>query len=138
MVSLDEDRTTIRVTRGDSTGSFNNKLCFCCPYYDEETKEEQYKIIGLNDVISLVVYDKKGYTKKEILRKDYTLRSLGYRSGSKFPELPLEEIDTKKFPLKNKPVTYWYNIVLNNKYTVVGHDEDGAKKIIVYPETEEV
>lgn len=137
MVSLDEDRTTIRVTRGDATGSYNNKLCFCCPYLDADEGEEKYKVIGLNDVISFVVYEKKGYTKREILRKDYTLRGLGYTSGSKYPELPLEEIDTKKFPLKNKPVTYWYNIVLNNKYTVVGHDEDGAKKIIVYPETEE-
>ena len=137
MISLDEDRTTIRITRGDSTGSYNNKLCFCCPYFDAKSEEEKFKTISLNDVISFVVYEKKGYTKREILRKNYTLRSLGYTSGSKYPELPLEEIDTKKFPLKNKPTTYWYNIVLNNTNTVVGHDENSKKKIIVYPETEE-
>ena len=41
MISLDEDRTTIRITRGDSTGSYNNKLCFCCPYFDAKSEEEK-------------------------------------------------------------------------------------------------
>lgn len=137
MIAIDEDRTTLRLTRGDMTGNFNNNIAFCCPYIDENTGEEKLYTVGLDDKITLVVYEKKSYTRKEILRKNYTLRQLGYKYGSEKPELPLTEADTKKFPLTNKPVTYWYDIVLNDKYTVIGYDENGAKKLIVYPEAEE-
>ena len=137
MITVDKDGTTIRVTRGDATGGYNNKLAFKCPYIDMKTKEKKEMTIKLNDVISFVVYEKKGYTKKEILRKDYTLRQIGYRKETTTPELPLEEIETKKFPLTNKPVTYWYDIVINNKYTVIGYDDKGAKKVVVYPEADE-
>lgn len=137
MITVDKDGTTIRVTRGDATGGYNNKLAFKCPYIDMKTKEKKEMTIKLNDVISFVVYEKKGYTKKEILRKDYTLRQIGYRKETTTPELPLEEIETKKFPLTNKPVTYWYDIVINNKYTVIGYDDKGPKKVVVYPEADE-
>lgn len=137
MITVDKDGTTIRVTRGDATGGYNNKLAFKCPYIDMKTKEKKEMTIKLNDVISFVVYEKKGYTKKEILRKDYTLRKIGYRKETTTPELPLEEIETKKFPLTNKPVTYWYDIVINNKYTVIGYDDKGPKKVVVYPEADE-
>ena len=137
MITVDKDGTTIRVTRGDATGGYNNKLAFKCPYIDMKTKEKKEMTIKLNDVISFVVYEKKGYTKKEILRKDYTLRQIGYRKETTTPELPLEEIVTKKFPLTNKPVTYWYDIVINNKYTVIGYDDKGPKKVVVYPEEDE-
>ena len=137
MITVDKDGTTIRVTRGDATGGYNNKLAFKCPYIDMKTKEKKEMTIKLNDVISFVVYEKKGYTKKEILRKDYTLRQIGYRKETTTPELPLEEIVTKKFPLTNKPLTYWYDIVINNKYTVIGYDDKGPKKVVVYPEADE-
>lgn len=137
MITVDKDGTTIRITRGDATGGYNNKLAFKCPYIDMKTKEKKEMTIKLNDVISFVVYEKKGYTKKEILRKDYTLRQIGYRKETTTPELPLEEIVTKKFPLTNKPVTYWYDIVINNKYTVIGYDDKGPKKVVVYPEADE-
>ncbi|MCI6191180.1 MAG: hypothetical protein MR691_14845 [Clostridium sp.] len=137
MITVDKDGTTIRVTRGDATGGYNNKLAFKCPYIDMKTKEKKEMTIKLNDVISFVVYEKKGYTKKEILRKDYTLRQIGYRKETTTPELPLDEIVTKKFPLTNKPVTYWYDIVINNKYTVIGYDDKGPKKVVVYPEADE-
>lgn len=137
MVALDDDRTTIRITRGDMTGGYNNVLAFCCPYIDSDTGEEKLYKFKVNDLISFVVYEKKGYTKKELFRKNYTLKDLGYKSGTEVPEIPLTENDTRKFPLVNKPVTYWYDIILNNKNTIIGYDEDGAKKIIVYPEAEE-
>ena len=137
MITVDKDGTTIRVTRGDATGIYNNKLAFVCPYIDMKTKKKKEMTIKLNDVISFVVYEKKGYTKKEILRKDYTLRQIGYRKETTTPELPLEELETKQFPLTNKPVTYWYDIVINNKYTVIGYDDKGPKKVVVYPEADE-
>lgn len=139
MIKIDEeDKTTILLTRGDSTDGYNNKIGFCAPYYDETTHEIKYRDIKPTDKISFVVYEKKGYTKEEILRKEYTLKQIGYEQPTKYPELKLTSEDTKKFPLKNKATTYWYDIVLNNEKTIIGYDEEGAKKIIVYPEAEEV
>ena len=137
MIAVDSDLTTIRLTRGDATAGLNNRLAFFCPYIDGETGKEELYEIKPDDKISFVVFEKKGYTKNEVLRKDYTLKELGYKTPTTHPELQLDEKDTKSFPLTNKPVTYWYNIVINDVNTVIGHDEDGAKKIIVYPEAEE-
>lgn len=137
MIAVDSDLTTIRMTRGDTTSGLNNKLSFCCPYIDGKTGKEELYEIKPDDKISFVVFEKKGYTKNEVLRKDYTLRELGYVTPSTNPEIPLSDIDTKKFPLTNKPVTYWYDIVINDTNTVIGYDENGSKKIIVYPEADE-
>lgn len=137
MIKIDEDRTTIHLTRGDTTTSEYNKLCLTCTYYNLVTEEEEEYVFQLDDKISFVVYEKKGYTKPEILRKEYTLRELGYKEPTKSPELNLEEIDTKQFPLLNKRAVYWYVVTLNDTATILGHEEDGAKKIYVYPEAEE-
>lgn len=139
MIKIDEeDKTTIMLTRGDSTDGYNNKIAFCVPYINEATQETDYLEVKPTDRISFVVYEKKGYTKKEIIRKNYTLRQIGYEQPTKYPELKLTSEDTKKFPYKSKAITYWYDIVLNDEKTVIGYDENGAKKIIVYPEAEEV
>ena len=113
MIAVDSDLTTIRVTRGDTTSGLNNKLFFCCHQIDVKTGTDN------------------------ILIKDYTLRELGYVTPSTNPEIPLSDIETKTFPLTNKPVTYWYDIVINDTNTVIGYDENGSKKIIVYPEADE-
>lgn len=42
--------------------------------------------------------------------------------------------NTKIGTALNVPITYWYEIELNNEYTVIGYDEDGAKELILYPE----
>lgn len=138
MVRIDEDdQTTIRLTRGDSTSGYNNKVCFTAPYYDKATGTIELQEIQVNDKISFVVYEKSGYTKQEVLRKEYKLKDFGYGKATKYPELILTSDDTKRFPLTNKPVTYWYDIVLNDEKTIIGYDENGAKKIVVYPEAEE-
>lgn len=137
MIRIGEDKTTIYITRGDTTTGELNKLAFCLPIYNAETKQDEYYEFKPTDKISFVAFDKKGYTKHEILRKDYILKDIGYVENTKAPEIPLEEEDTKSFPLKNKSVTYWYDIVLNDTLTVLGFDQDGSKKIIVYPEVGE-
>ena len=138
MVNIDkDDLTTIHLTRGDVTTGEYNKLAFCATYIDLETEEEEEYEFQLNDKITFVAFEKKGYTKKEVLRKNYTIKELGYIKPTKYPELPLTDIDTKQFPLKDKKQTYWYDLVLNDTATILGMDEDGAKKIIVYPEAEE-
>lgn len=137
MLKIDEDQRTIYLTRGDRTNSEYNKLAFYCPYFNAETEEEEEYLFSLDDKISFVVYNKKGYTKEEILRKDYTLRELGYTEATTRPEIPLTEIETKMFPLSNKRKTYWFDVVINDSTTVIGYDEDGASRIIVFPEASE-
>lgn len=137
MIKIDEDQTTIHLTRGDVTTKEFNKLAFHCPFYNAETDEEEDYVFKPNDKISFVVFEKKGYTKNEVLRKDFTLKEIGYTEPTTHPEIPLDEIDTKQFPLTNKPKTYWYDLVLNDTATIIGYDEDGAKRIIVYPEADE-
>ena len=40
--------------------------------------------------------------------------------------------------MKNKKTIYWYDIVLNDDITILGYDDEGAKKIYLYPEGEEI
>ena len=137
MIRIGEDKTTIFITRGDTTTGEFNKLAFCLPIYNTETKKDEYYEFKPTDKISFVVFDKKGYTKHEILRKEYVLKDIGYVENTKAPAIPLKEEDTKAFPLKNKSATYWYDIVVNDTLTILGFDHDGSKKIIVYPEVGE-
>lgn len=129
--------TTIHITRGDATKINYNRLAFNFPIYNLGTKQAENYLFQLDDKISFVVINKKGYTKEELLRKEYTPRELGYTAPTEVLEIPLTEEDTKSFPLANKPKVYWYDIVLNDETTILGYDEDGAKQIIVYPEVEE-
>lgn len=131
-----EDKT-IHITRGDATSEFN-RLAFYFPYYDKETETEKNYKFKPTDKISFVVFEKKGYTKSEVLRKEYILADIGYTEPTETPEIPLTAEDTKKFPLTNKAQTYWYDIVLNDTTTILGYDNEGAKKMIVYPAAEEV
>lgn len=138
MIAIDQDDLqTIYLTRGDTPQEKFNRLAFEFPIYNLQTKEIENYVFQLTDKISFVVFDKKGYTKQEIFRKDYTLADIGYTEPTETPELILTEEETSAFPLTNKPKTYWYDIVLNDTTTILGYDTDGAKKIIVYPDADE-
>lgn len=138
MIKIDEDDNTIlKITRGDSTDGYNNKVCFVSPIMNMETEEIDYQEINPTDKISFVVHNKKKYREKEVFRKEYTLKDVGIVNPTKYPELVLTKEDTKQFPETNKPATYWYDIILNDEKTIIGYDEDGPKKLIVYPEAEE-
>jgi len=133
-----EDGKTIHLTRGDKTSGEFNRLAFYFPIYNIETEEiENYKFKP-TDKISFIVKEKKGYTKDELLRKEYLISELGYTETVEFPELILTPEDTKVFPLLNKKKIYWYDLVLNDATTMLGMDDEGAKKIIVYPEGGEI
>lgn len=125
MIAREEN--TIYLTRGDET-SENNKLTFSIQKNDGQL----YKFKP-SDEITFVVVKKKGYTMNEIIKKDFLLSDIGYKEETEILEIPLTSIDTEKFPIKNKPVTYWYEIIINKSVTLLGFDTDGAKKIIVYP-----
>lgn len=128
---------TIHLTRGDETGKSYNRLAFNFPIYNFKTEQEELYEFQLTDKISFICFEKKGYTKEEVLRKEYTLEEIGYTEPTTTVEIPLTAEDTKKFPLTNKGQTFWYDIVLNDTTTILGYDDEGAKIIKVYPEGEE-
>lgn len=126
MIAIDEeDFTTIYLTRGDRVSN----LSFFYPILNGVTGEEENYKFKKGDKISFIVVSKKGYTKDEVLRKEFVLKE-----ATECPVIELTSEDTKAFDLKNKRVTYWYDIVLNDEMTILGYDEDGAKKMIVFPE----
>ena len=137
MIYIGEDQETLYMTRGDVPGEFN-RVAFYFPIYNVGTGEEERYQFKPDDKISFVVKDKKGYTKQEILRVEKTLKEMGYMFPTEMPELILSEEDTKAFRLLNKRRTYWYDIVLNDTTTILGYDDEGAKRLIAFPEAREV
>lgn len=134
MIHIDEDnKKTIYLTRGDAPNGLINKIAFRYPVYDYETEELDYYEFQTTDKITFTVYEKKGYTKNELLRKEYTLSEIGYTTTTTTPELYITTEDTLKFPLTNKKATYYYEIVLNDISTIVGANEENSNKIVVYP-----
>lgn len=137
MIAIGDDKQTIHLTRGDTPQSNFNKIAFKFPIYNlDEEKEEDY-VFQPEDKISFIIVEKKGYTKRELLRKEYKIKDIGYTDPTTCPELVLTEEDTKVFPVSNKKQTFWYDLILNDTTTMLGYDQDGAKKIIVYPEVDE-
>lgn len=135
MIAIEE--TTIHLTRGDATQDTYNKIAFNFPIYNFATQQEENYKFKPDDKITFVVVNKKGYTKEEILKKEYTLKDIGYTEETEIAELPLTEEETKRFPLSDKAQTYWYDLILNDTTTMLGFDNEGAKEIVVYPECEE-
>lgn len=133
MIKIDEDQTTIHLTRGDATHSDFNRICFYFPIWDFENEEETKYEFQTTDKITFIVYETKGYTKLELLKVEKTLAQMGYITPTELPELQLTSEDTSVFPLENKKHTYNYEIILNDDTTILGSDDEGDKKIIVYP-----
>ena len=136
MIAIGEDRRTIYLTKGDKTSKFF-RLAFYFPIWNFATQQEEKYTFQLTDKIAFVVKEKKGYTKTEVLRIEKTLAEMGEVEPTQYPELQLTEEDTKVFDSLNKKKTYWYDIVLNDTTTILGYDEEGASKLIVYPEADE-
>lgn len=49
--------------------------------------------------------------------------------GSTSVEIDISGEDMKIGEMLNKQVEYWYEIELNNDETIIGYDDEGAKKI---------
>lgn len=137
MIAITEDNQNLEITRGDATQKDYNVLAFKFPIYNVETQQEEDYEFKPTDKITFVCFHKKGYTKEEILRKNYLVSDLGYTQPTPIVELPLTSEDTKKFPLLNKSKTYWFDLVLNDEVTILGMDSEGAKTIKVFPESGE-
>jgi hypothetical protein len=74
------------------------------------------------------------YNKGKMNEKAILIKEVEATGGETALNISLTSEETKIGELINKPVEYWYEIELNDRFTVVGYDEEGAKKFILYPE----
>ena len=90
--------------------------------------EEKYTFKN-GDKVKFSVYRKKELDKSPILQKEFTPTV-----GSTSVDIDILGEDMKIGEMANKEIVYWYEIELNGDSTIVGYDDDGAKKLILYPE----
>lgn len=109
---------TIHCTRGDE-----DEIDFNC----EDDNGNAYHFEPGQTVI-LKVFNKKNYEDivlKKVVTVEETCTSVS---------IPLTSEDTTIGELINKPVTYHYEISIDDKKTIIGYDEEGPKQFILYPE----
>lgn len=101
-------------------------------YNLSETSKDSLSMVyykfQIGDTIKLSIYERNGYDKEPLMTK---IISVTEEVESVYVELTEE--DTTFGKINNKPVTFWYDITLNDYLTVVCYDEDGAKEFIMYP-----
>ena len=100
---------------------------------------EVYKDLGYGFLEKVyenaLVYELKNKGFEVETQKDVKVTSVGTTVN-----MDLDSADTKIGNYINKPVTYWYEIELNpdtSPLTIIGYDNDGPKKFILYPEAGE-
>lgn len=81
------------------------------------------------DKIKFSIYKKKELDKPPVLQK-----VLEPTVGSNSVDIDVSGEDMKIGEMASKPIEYWYEIELNGDSTIIGYDNDGAKKLILYPE----
>lgn len=121
MIKIDEENY-IHITRGDCSKNGFNEIPISLDGYTFKS----------GDKIIFSAIKKKGFTKEEVFIKEFIVE----QECDVF-NLTFSKEDTLKFSLKNKKQIYWYTVVLNDEITILGFDEDGAKKLYVYPNYEE-
>lgn len=113
----------IEVNRGDE---LNLKLSLKLDSGTTYTFEEGDKVI-------FSLYNKGKMNEKAILIKE-----VNATPNTTTLDISFTNEETKIGEMTNKPVEYWYEIELNDRYTVIGYDDTGAKKFILYPEGSQI
>ena len=93
---------------------------------DNENEKYTFKD---GDKIKFSIYEKRGMDKPPVLQKEFKPAV-----GSTSVDIDIPGSEMKIGEMTNKPIEYWYEIELNDEETIIGYDEDGAKKLILYPE----
>lgn len=112
MFKIEENK--IHLTRGD-----------CCTI-SLNVEDYSFKV---GDIVTFCLYNKRALNKQPVSKKSITLEQ-----DTDNVDIELTSLDTKIGEMKNTPVEYWHEIELNDKQTLIGYDEDGAKILILYPE----
>lgn len=123
MLKTNNDTKTISVNRGDQGQSFD----FSIPIDDGS-----FYTFQVGDVIMFGVYNRNKLNEDAVLLKEYTIDEAKTKVTLNF-----DKDDFVIGDLINKPVTYWYEIQLNNN-TIIGYDDDGAKEFILYSEGSDI
>lgn len=111
--------TTIKLNRGDVL-SFNLTI---------QKDDGSYYVFNQGDQITFSVYKKNKLNENAVLFKEVEAIP-----NTDSIDINCTSEETKLGDLINKPIDYWYEIELNNEYTILGYDEDGAKVLKLYPE----
>ena len=110
--------STIMVNRGDVLNLTLNL-----------TNGENPYTFQVNDKVVFSLYYPNKLNEDAILLKEVTVDA-----ETQSVDISLTSEETKIGELINKPVDYWYEIELNDQYTVIGYDENGAKILKLFPE----
>lgn len=111
--------TIIKLNRGDT---LNINLTIKKEDGTDYTFEE-------GDKITFSLYNKGKLNEKAVL-----LKEVQATTGTTSVNIYCSSEETKIGELVNKPIDYWYEIELNNEYTILGYDDEGAKLLKLFPE----
>lgn len=81
------------------------------------------------DKIEFRVYNKRLMDQEPILFK-----VINVEEETSSVNIELSTKDTSLGAIENRETEYWYEVELNDEQTIIGFDENGAKKLILYPE----
>lgn len=118
MFKINEDGTTIEITRGDEM-QLNLSI-------DDYT-------FRIGDHIEFRVYELNGFKNNPLIDV-----SVDIEEEAKEVLIYVSPEETKIGDFIEKPVKYQYEIELNNKQTILGYDEDGVKIFKLFPEGKEI
>lgn len=108
---------TIEITRGNSLALD----------IDIADGQDDY-IFQEGDKVAIAIYNRNALNQAPVASKAVTATT-----GATTVRITLTSDEMKIGEMKNRAVTYWYEITLNGE-TVLGYDENGAKLLILYPE----
>lgn len=124
MLTIDNENKTIMFNRGDD-------FSFIFHGFIDDSHEELYEF-QKGDKITMNIFTKNNYKKGYVFTKTFTIDK-----PTTDAEISLNKLDTQIETQANKGKTYYYEFILNDKYTMCGHDSVGAKKVIIYPSEKE-
>lgn len=113
------DGTTIKLNRGDVLNlTLSVKI--------NGTENYTFQV---GDEIVFSVYNKGKMDQEAVV-----LKRIVIAEECQSVSINLTSEETKLGEMKNKPVEYWYEVELNNQYTIIGYDDAGEKQLMLYPE----
>lgn len=113
------DGTTIKLNRGDI-------LSFALSI---EKDDQTLYTFQEGDKVTFSIYRKNKMNEEALL-----LKEVNATPNETILTIQCTSEETRIGDLINKPIEYWYEIELNGDITVLGYDDEGAKKLILYPE----
>lgn len=117
------DGTTIKLNRGDV-------LNLTLTIKINELEDYTFQI---GDEVVFSVYNKGKMDEEAVV-----LKRIDVSEQCQSVAINLTNEETKLGEMKNNPVEYWYEIELNGQYTIIGYDDAGEKKLMLYPEGSKV